>query len=459
VSSQAPTKVSVKEDNLNLGLFYWGPACQTPPSFHSLTIVLSAGAVTAEAAPLMVGDYINVLSGPGTTAVTNLRPSSTTTSFISFCLQQTEYINFVNDFSVARIIWKRRVARSHGAAARAPVGKTHIGLEKLLIVRLGSLGDIVHAVPAAAAIRRVFPQAKVDWLVDVRHRDILELVPVVDRRIWVDTGSARSLRSAVSDLRRARYDVALDLQGLLKSAVLARLSGAARVIGFPSELLRERSARFFYTETAGDMTPHVIDKNLSMLKAVGIRMPEIEFPLEDRNPAIASDARVRLDIPEGAPFAIINPGAAWPNKRWPPVYFAEVAQGLAKRHGLRSLVLWGPGEEQLAENVATAANGVAAVSPKTGVADLVSLLKAASLMISGDTGPLHIAAAAGTPIIGIFGPTDPQRNGPWVEDDLVVSRYGACVCHYQRQCRISGWCLLDISPREVLDLADRRIRA
>jgi heptosyltransferase-1 len=330
-------------------------------------------------------------------------------------------------------------------------------LNKILIVRLGSLGDIVHAIPAAAAIRRAFPQSSVDWLVDVRHREVLELVPVVDRRISVNTSSARSVWSVLGDLRRARYDVALDLQGLLKSAALARLSGASRVVGFPPDLLRERAARFFYTQTAGDVAPHVIDKNLSMLKALGIRMPEIECPLEDRNPAIANEGRLRLGIPEGVPFAIINPGAGWPNKRWPPVYFAEVARGLAERHGLRSLVLWGPGEEQLAANVVTAANGAAAAAPHTTVADLVSLIKAAALMISGDTGPLHVAAASGTPVIGIFGPTDPQRNGPWAEDDLIASRYRACACHYERQCRISGWCLLDISPREVLDLAHRRL--
>jgi heptosyltransferase-1 len=330
-------------------------------------------------------------------------------------------------------------------------------LNKILIVRLGSLGDIVHAIPAAAAIRRAFPRSSIDWLVDARQRELLELVPVVDRRISISAGSAGSLRAALGDLRRARYDVALDLQGLLKSAVLARLSGASRVIGFPADLLRERAARFFYTENAGDVAPHVIDKNLSMLKSIGIRMPDIEFPLEDRHPAIADDARGRLGIPDAAPFAIINPGAAWPNKRWPPVYFAEVARGLSERLGLRSLVLWGPGEEQLAQTVATAAGGVAAVSRPTTVGDLVSLSKAAALMISGDTGPLHIAGATGTPLIGIFGPTDPQRNGPWAEDDLVVSRYRACACHYQRQCRISGWCLLDISPREVLDLAERRL--
>jgi len=330
-------------------------------------------------------------------------------------------------------------------------------LNRILIVRLGALGDIVHAVPAAAAIRRAFPQAGIDWLVDVRQHEVLELVPVVDRRISINTSSAGSLWSVIAGLRRARYDAALDLQGLLKSAALARLSGAPRVIGFPADLLRERAARFFYTETAGEMAPHVIDKNLSMLKAIGVRMPDVEFPLEDRSPHIVVEARWRLGIAEGKRFALINPGAAWPNKRWPPVYFAEVSRELAKRHDLRSLVLWGPGEEQIAGAVVAASDNTAAVSPPTTIADIVSLTKAAALMISGDTGPMHIAGASGTPLVGIFGPTDPQRNGPWSEDDLVVSRYRSCVCHYQRQCRISGWCLLDISPREVMELVDRRL--
>jgi heptosyltransferase-1 len=328
---------------------------------------------------------------------------------------------------------------------------------KILIVRLGSLGDIIHAVPAAAAIRRAHPQASIDWLVDTRHKDVLELVPVIDRRIAVNTSSAGSLSSVLGELRRTGYDAALELQGLLKSAVLARLSGAARVIGFPADLLRERAARFFYSETSGDVAPHVIDKNLSMLKAIGVRMPDVEFPLEDRSPHVVVEARWRLGIAEGKRFALLNPGAAWPNKRWPPVYFGEVSRELAKRHDLRSLVLWGPGEEQIAGAVAAASDNTAAVSPPTTIADIVSLTKAAALMISGDTGPMHIAGASGTPLVGIFGPTDPQRNGPWSEDDLVVSRYRSCVCHYQRQCRIPGWCLLDISPREVMELVDRRL--
>ena len=327
----------------------------------------------------------------------------------------------------------------------------------ILIVRLGSLGDIIHAIPAAAAIRRAHSASRIDWLVDARHRDLLELVPVIDRRIAVQAGAAGSVLDTVRELRRGAYDVAIDLQGLLKSAVLARLSGAKRVIGFPAPLLRERAARLFYAETAGEPAPHVIDKNLSALKALGIRVPDVEFPLDDRKPQIAADVRARLGVGPQDRFAIINPGAAWPNKRWPPVYFAEVARALATRHNLRSIVLWGPSEEQLAHDVVAASNGAAAVSPPTAIADLVSLTRTAAVMISGDTGPMHVAGAAGTPLVGIFGPTDPARNGPWAEDDLTVSRFSACSCHYQRRCRIAGWCLVDISPREVMDKVDKRL--
>jgi heptosyltransferase I len=330
-------------------------------------------------------------------------------------------------------------------------------LNAILLVRLGSLGDIIHAIPAAAALRKSYPQATIDWLVDVRHRDLLDLIPIVNQRIAVQTSSARSVVETVRRLRGARYDAAIDLQGLLKSAVLARLSGAKRVIGFPAPLLRERAARVLYTETAGDESAHVIDKNLSALRAVGIRVPDVEFPLDDRRPEVVVAARAMLDIGANAPFAIINPGAAWKNKRWPPVYFAEVARALHARHGLKSLVLWGPGEQQLAETVASASDGTAVMSPPTHIADLVSLIKAAAIMISGDTGPMHIAGAVGTALVGVFGPTDPARNGPWAEDDRSASRFRSCSCHYQRECRIAGWCLLDISPREVMDLVDIRL--
>jgi heptosyltransferase I len=330
-------------------------------------------------------------------------------------------------------------------------------LSKFLIVRLGSLGDLIHTLPAAAALRRAFPQARIDWLVDERHRELLDLVPVIDRRLAIRARSAASLIDAIRELRRSRYDAALDLQGLLKSAILARASGARRVVGFPAPLLRERTARMFYTETAGLDAAHVIKKNLSLLKAFGIQHSPIEFPIEIRKPEIAAAARERLGIGDRAAFALINPGAAWPNKRWPPVYFAEVASAMKKRHGLGSIVLWGPGEARLAHDVVEASQGSAAVSPQTTLAELVSLAKAATIMISGDTGPLHVAAAVGTPLVGIYGPTSPERNGPWASRDLTVSRLDRCQCAYERHCHAKSWCLLDITPREVIELVAERL--
>jgi lipopolysaccharide heptosyltransferase I len=326
-----------------------------------------------------------------------------------------------------------------------------------LIVRLGALGDLIHTLPAAAAIRRAFPEARIDWLVDERHRELLDLVPVIDRRVAIRTSSAVSLIEAVRDLRRTGYDVAFDFQGLLKSAVLARASGASRVIGFPARLLREPTARVFYTETAGVDAAHVIRKNVSLLKAVGIQHSAIEFPLEIRKPEIADAARNRLGVGNRQAFAIMNSGAAWPNKRWPAVYFAEVAAFLKKHHGLGSIVLWGPGEERLAQDVVDASHGAAALSPQTTLAELVSLAKAAMVMVSGDTGPIHVAGAVGTPLIGIYGPTSPERNGPWASRDLTASRFDRCQCRYQRQCHAMRWCLLEISPREVCNLIDERL--
>jgi ADP-heptose:LPS heptosyltransferase len=158
-------------------------------------------------------------------------------------------------------------------------------------------------------------------------------------------------------------------------------------------------------------------------------------------------------------FALINCGAAWPNKRWPADRFGRLAAWIRERHGLRSVALWGPGEADRASEVARLSNGAAIVAPATGLRDLVALSRAASLMVSGDTGPTHIAGAVGTPIVGIFGPTDPARNGPWDDGDRVISRYASCDCHYQRVCHRASdrWCLLDVSVEAVQHAVDERL--
>jgi heptosyltransferase-1 len=331
---------------------------------------------------------------------------------------------------------------------------------RILLVRLGALGDIVHALPVAAALREHLPHAQIDWLVDVRHAALLDHVPVLDHRISVDSRSPGSLVAVVRRLRTAGYTASMDLQGLIKSAALARLCGAWRVAGFTRPHLREKAASLFYVQRieppAGG---HVIDKNLSMLAAFAIDDRARRFPIVVPPSAASAPiaGRVARDGLRG--YALLNPGAAWPNKRWPAGRFGEVASVLAGRHALLPVVLWGPGEEAIARRIVETSVGAAVLAPPTTIADLLALARDARLMVSGDTGPLHVAGAVGTPLVAIFGPTDPARNGPWAESDISLSRFGDCLCHYRRHCRRSRACIEDISAEDVSGAIDRRLAA
>jgi lipopolysaccharide heptosyltransferase I len=332
----------------------------------------------------------------------------------------------------------------------------------VLIVRLGALGDVIHAIPAAAALRAACPDGRIDWLVEAKHREIVDMVTAVDRVVPLERRSIHGWIDAAAVLRQVRYDAAIDFQGLLKSAVLARMSGAARVIGFSIWHLREKTARPFYSATGDapvrpDAGEHVIHKNLRLLAAVGVHDETVRFPIAPVESAAL--AALRGEIGERTPFALINAGAAWPNKRWPPERFGEVAVFLKEVRGLQPVVLWGPGEEDLARSIVAASGGAARLAPSTRLGDLVELARAAALVISGDTGPLHIATAVGTPTVAIFGPTDPRRNGPWDPRDAVVSRYDSCGCHYDRRCHEPAWCLESVGVPEVTAAVQQRLSA
>ena len=329
---------------------------------------------------------------------------------------------------------------------------------KFLFVRLGSLGDVIHAIPSAAALRARYPDATIDWLVDPRYVPVLELVEGLNDAIPVDPRkSIVALLGTVRRLRRAGYDAVVDLQGLLKSAVLARGAGARRVIGFGREHLREPAARFFYGEMhdAGS-EPHVIRMNLALMRALGVENPRVEFPLKLPR-TVTGDMAAAGFGPEG--YALINPGAAWPNKRWPPQRFGALAAEIRERIGVRSLILWGPGEEDIASLVVGASRGAAQLAPRTTIVDIFAIARRAKVMVSGDTGPLHIAAAVGTPVVALFGPTFAERNGPWSSDDITISRAARCFCHYERKCRLLQPCIDDIAVDEVVSAAEYRVAA
>jgi lipopolysaccharide heptosyltransferase I len=330
-------------------------------------------------------------------------------------------------------------------------------MNRLLVVRLGSLGDLVHTLPAVSAIRRTFPNVEIDWLVDAVHAEFLALVPILTTIVPLHGRNAAAWLRARRDLKRRRYDVALDFQGLLKSAALARLSGARRVLGFDRGSLREGTAAPFYTEQAqvGEGR-HVIEKNLRLAAAIGAHAAGLEFPIAP----VKSDVVSAFVARRPGPFALVNPCAAWPNKQWPPERLGHIAAAIRERHGLGSVVLWGPDEEALADSVVKASRGAAVAAPNTTLTDLVALARHARLMISGDTGPLHIAAALGVRVVALFGPTDPARNGPWDRADCSLSRYEQCACHYERRCRYppKDWCLGSIEEDEVLEAIERRLR-
>lgn len=340
---------------------------------------------------------------------------------------------------------------------------------RILIVRLSALGDIVHALPVLAALRQKWPDLRVDWLVEEAYAPILGMAEGLNRRVVVRAhasasdestvtfGGAFGFLRAVGYLRRQRYDAVLDLQGLIKSAVWARLSGARRVIGFDRSNLRESSASVFYTETVlPQKSRHVIQKNLSALYALGL-LPaaEPEVPLHPVAAPAITDAISRYGGPRQ--YVVLNPGAAWPNKRWPPDRFGALASALRDKTGLRSVVTWGPAERELADAVCRASNGAAEPAPATAIADLAVLMRDAALVVSGDTGPLHIAAAVAAPLVGLYGPTWPQRNGPWAHDDEVISRASTCGCHHKRRCLRNRPCIDDIGLDDVVAAAERRL--
>ncbi len=342
---------------------------------------------------------------------------------------------------------------------------------RVLVVRMGALGDIVHALPLLAALRAHRPDVLVDWLVDARYAGVLAMVDGLCRRVVVRASSAGAaagevrfagvsgLASAIAFLRGQGYEAALDLQGLIKSAALARLSGARRVVGFAPSQLREPAAGWLYGErVTGPAGGHVVEKNLAMLPALDVPSAGLVFPWRPVTSEVAEAVLASAPVARAGGFALVNPGAAWENKRWPPARFGALAARIGEHLALPSVVTWGPGEQARAEAVVAASHGHAVASPPTALPDLLALARAARLVVSGDTGPLHLAASVGAPIVGLFGPTRPERNGPWRADDVSVSRAATCECFHKRQCRRGRACIEDIDVDEVFAACARRLQ-
>ena len=353
-------------------------------------------------------------------------------------------------------------------------------VRRLLIVRLSAMGDVIHTLPAVQALRTAFPEAYIGWLIEERWAELLcaprsagrgprsRLRPLVDEvhtvnlkgwgRSPLSLSTLQRIATVWNDVRAARYNVAVDLQGAIRSAVLAQCSGVSVVYGAAEP--RESPASLWYVRKVIAHGRHVVEQNLSIagevLQQMGV--PQQMNPLPVQVPSdLPSDPNVeariarRLVQDEISEFAVLNPGAGWGAKQWPAERYGEVARQLALR-GVRSILNYGPGEEELVR-AAEAASGGSARAWSCTLTELVALLRHARLFIGGDTGPLHLAAALRVPVVAIYGPTDPARNGPYGTRSIVLRSPESPTTHARRAAPDEG--LLSIGTDAVVAAAEK----
>ena len=342
---------------------------------------------------------------------------------------------------------------------------------RLLVVRLGAMGDILHALPAVTALRQAHPDWLIDWVVEPHWRALLAAEdctgslsgqsaaqPIVDRlhfaptKAWRKAPFSRQTLHEIKALRSAllagEYDAVIDLQGAIRSAVVAHFAGCSRVIGEANP--RERAARWLFTECILTHGAHVIEQDIELASAIAGDALAPVAPWLPIDPAAEVWADEILPQAGMLPAVLINPGAGWGAKRWPAERYAEVAQGLIAR-GCRVLVNAGPGEETLSDFVASQTGGTA-LSLTCSLAQLIAITRRVALAVAGDTGPLHLACALGRPVVGIYGPTDPSRNGPFGTRFKVLRSPQSRCDHSRREVPEAG--LLTIEPGDVLRAAD-----
>ena len=347
----------------------------------------------------------------------------------------------------------------------------------VLVVRLSAMGDVIHTLPAVAALRAAFPRATIGWLIEERWAELLCTLrypragqrsaerPLVDRvhtvnlaewrRDLLSFNTVQQVAVGLSELRGVEYDAVVDFQGAVRSALLARWSGAPIIYG--DEQPRENAASMFYTKQVEGKGRHVVEQALSLARALAgadaARMTSEEASARVELP-VDGDAEKKISAITTEEFALLNPGAGWGAKQWPADRYGAVARELM-HEGIRPLVNYGPGEEALAAAVEDASEG-AALRVSCSIAELIALTRRARLMIGGDTGPLHLAAALQVPVVAIFGPTNPARNGPVGTRSIVLRSPSSTTDHSRRREPEEG--LLEIGVNEVTEAARTLLR-
>jgi lipopolysaccharide heptosyltransferase I len=341
-------------------------------------------------------------------------------------------------------------------------------MNRILIVKLGSIGDVVHALPVLRTIRHNLPEAYIAWIIEDKAKEILDGNKDINKVITINTkkwrkrlniSTLKEIFSIVKALREDRFDAAIDLQGLLKSGVISILSGAKTTIGFDSKNCREYLNILFTNKkiSSSDKDVHVVDKNLSLLKPFGFKEIKKEFSLSY---SPEDDEYINEFFKKNGvgkkPIIAVNPGAGWKTKEWGIKNYAEMCNRIIKEIDADVILTWGPGEDAMIKGVTASMSCSPLVAPPTSLGQLIALLKRCRLFVGGDTGPLHIAAALKIPTVAIYGPSSPQRNGPYGDNHIIVHKKIECSGCYKRNCDILK-CIKMISVDDVFLAVNRQL--
>lgn len=326
----------------------------------------------------------------------------------------------------------------------------------ILIVKLSAIGDVIHALPVAGALKQHFPQARLTWVVEKPAYDLLTNNPHIDEIILFDkpkykslTGLAKHAPEFVNQLRQHSFDTAFDLQGLFKSAIIGYLSGASQRLVYCNtrELSHLLAKRVCGPHTGG----HIVEQYLDVVRALGCHVGEAEWSInptaEQQVSAQSIAQQAGFSIHE--PYVLLAPGANWPNKRWPVQYFAQVADWLNQRN-VKPVLIGGPGDEPLAKAIVAQAKLCPySIVGQTSLKQLAYITSKAQAFIGGDTGPMHLAAALKTPVVALMGPTDAIRNGPYGQLENALPTERACHGCWKRSCPKEWDCLAGVNVQAV----------
>ena len=352
-----------------------------------------------------------------------------------------------------------------------PVGYSTVSGEEttadpksICILRLSSIGDVVHTLPVVDLLKERFPETKISWVAEkgmfplLRHHPNIDQLLLVDSRSWqrgaFTPGVWKVVLSFLRYLRYQEFDIALDFQGLFKSALLARISGANRRIGM-SRFDRKESWSSIFLNELGRQTVrkrHIIEKNVALLETLGVHHNNqpLNFHIHPEPEAIQYTERELQKI-EMDDFILVNLGGGWITKQWELDKFAQLIDAVYNDLHIPALVIWGPGEKHIADRIVQKCVSPAITSFSTNLSELIAITSKARLMISGDSGPLHLGSAMGIPVVGLYGPTDPLRNGPWNPHDSACTIHYECSPCYQRTCPIGIQCMKKMDVTPVLD--------